>query len=359
MDAKRRIALPILLFTYSIAALAQQLDLTGLRIAVAGGAASTELEAEKQAVRSSVIVWLDRRGATPIEIEDNVALFDDPAAESLARARDGDSDLLILADVKANEGRLTTLLELYEVESGTLVAVAESEEVVGVMFDRAVARLTETLIRSAEATVASLLRSQGTTSLPADTTDAEANEANEQLPPETAPAPSGPVQVADSDARSPLLAFRVGFSPQAPVYDSADYLGFSWGASLHGAYFPERNGLWAVGLAGRVILSQASGAAASANVLTAPFGITAELSPRIEPFAPVVRLTAGAAYMRVTNEQLGSFTSIVPYGALDLGTLIPLTELIALEFGLGIEVLIEQSIALIGLYPTLSVTFDL
>ncbi len=351
------------MLTFSVSATAQDLDLSGLEVAVASGAASNEISAEQQAVRSSIIVWLDRRDAVPYEVEENIAGLDDPVAGSLARAREEGSDLLIIATVQGDDSKLTTNLQLYEVETGTLLAVTEGEEVVGLTFDRAVGRLTETLLRSAESTIAAVASEESEpTTEPADspvTREPSERERPSDTSPAWRPLPGVEPQPTGSGAPTPLMAFRLGISPQAPVYESATYLGFSWGASLQATLFPGRNGLWGVGLAGRAILSQASGAAASASVLTAPFGITAELSPRLEPIAPVLRLMAGAAYMRATNEQLGAFTSIVPYAALELGSLLPMTDPIALELGLGIEVLVERSIPLIGLYPSLSLLVDL
>lgn len=350
--------------------MAQALDLSGLDVAVASGAESGEIAAQQQAVRSSIIVWLDRQDAEPFEVSENVALFEDPVAGSLTRAEG--HDLLIIATVEGDDDELTTILRLYDVEAETLLAVAESTDEVGLTFDRAVGQLTETLLRSAESTIAALVEREpidadgtpepGGTTEPnesPETRNPAADQRRSDPTPAPRPLPGAQSEPVISRASSPLLAFRLGISPQAPVYESATYLGFSWGASLQAALFPGRNGLWAVGLAGRVILSQASGSAASANVLTAPFGVTAELSPRLEPLAPVLRLTAGAAYMRATNEQLGAFTSIVPYASLDLASLVSLTDLINIEVGLGIEVLVERTIALIGLYPSISVLIDL
>jgi hypothetical protein len=330
------------------------------------------------AVLSSLIVFFDRLGMTADEHNVDLGQSEYADARAISIGRENGADAVMIAHVAPEDTRLRIELRLYTAESGQLLGVAESRERVSLMLDRAVAELARQLVETERESLSALAaRKAGGQPAPeseADTPPESVTREGVATPP-PAEDPSTEVAVVEPDlprsprsptpssadgGQAPLLALSLGLTPQAPVHESATYFGFSWGASIHAGLYPGRNGLWSIGVSGRVILSEAQGASARAFFLTVPFGLTAELAPRLGSISPVLRVTGGAAYMRAESDVPGGpFTSIVPYAAAEFALAVPLIMGFSLQIGLGGEVLILEDIVLLGVYPALSFSYEL
>ncbi len=354
-----RIALVLVLLAGTVALRADE-RIAGAVVVIGVGPGSEGSDTVRRVVASSVEVYLRQVLLVPI---DGGSWDGDDAARAVAeRWADSDVDFLLLARLEAGESTIDVELSLYLHDTGQLLTRTRGTEAIGLTLDRAIAGLVASLVEQSRPylrAAADERRVRLSEVAAADDPPEVPPGAPPEVPPMSGAGAIGEVRPGEPAGRGPaasapdrhFMGVSSRYAPLVPVGTAAAYLGLGRGVGLRLDFFPLGTDWFAVGFAGRGVLAQATGAAARADLVLASAGIGVTFCATEGRVVPYLGVTAGASFFRATNETLGTFETVVPYGEAGLGVQVRLFGPFRLDVGVGFEAYLTESILLLGFAP--------
>lgn len=345
--------------------------IAGAVVAITVGPRSEGSDTVRRVIASSIEVHLRQVGLMPIDGESWEQA--EAQQEVVERWEGSDVDFLLLARLTAAEPAIDVELSLYLNETRQLLARVRSTEPVGLTLDRAIAGLVANLIEQSRPYIQAAAdeRRARIAELHAE----EPHPAEDAHPAEEAPpaADEHPVDVveavspAEPAAKGPaafvpdshFMEISSRYAPFVPVGAAARYIGLGPGVGLTLNFFPFRTDWFGVGLAGRGVLAQAAGAAATADLMLGSAGVSLLFSATEGRVLPYLGVVGGASYFRATNESLGTFETVVPYAEAGLGIQVRLFGPFRLDVVVGIEGYLADSLLLLGFAPGIGLSLRL
>ena len=311
------------------------------------------LASARRVVASSVELALEREGLI-VRYADAETRSSSDTPESglpprlLDAARDTGAHVVLQSTLAGSGDQIDVLLELYDTSPVDLLSRRQSTLQVDLSLDRAVARLTQSLIEPARPALARAASRAATDATPEEQTD---------------PGPATtPGDEAGSTSAAPDVLFTAGtgYAPFLPIQPTSDYLGASYQAAKLSLFaLPLPGDLLALGLSVRGVLATAAGASATVDVQMLPVGLSARFRGGSQHLAPYLQLTGGVAVLRFLNNVLGSYASVVPYAAGELGMRFRLWTLLGIELSVGFEAVLEESLWIMGFSPGLGISVEI
>jgi hypothetical protein len=354
----------VLFLSISFPLLALDEEIAGSAAIVAVESTTDGSDTVRRVILSSIAFYLDQEGLVPIQSAER-ELGDELSRSVRREAQREDAEFVLQALSTLDGADVTVDLSLYLVESGERLSRATTTEEVGLTLDRAIAGLTGNVLQQARSFLVAAAEERREQGAPPAQREGVLRDGSDLARSGDGSSAGGSATSARGPAAMQMpdrfLAATVLFAPMVPVEDAATYFNVSYGATLAVTSLPFASDAIGLGLLARAVLSEATGAAASARALMVPFGVSARFSSQPTPFATFFRLTGGASLFYLENETLGTFAKIIPYGAAELGMRLELGAL-ALVASASFEAFFEDPASgslLLGFSPGIGVSLAL
>ncbi|MFW6293878.1 MAG: hypothetical protein ACOC7V_16370 [Spirochaetota bacterium] len=353
-DRQLIISVGLLLLALSGHLASDETEYAGSVVLVAVGSQSEGTETVRRVAYSSVEIYLEQQGIVAVGSELR-PVNDELSAELAEQALAAGADFVLVGTLVLTGNEIDVDLSLYLVDAGQLLTRESGTMPVGLTLDRAISALAASLLDQA----APYLRAAS--AVRAEDADPTSNSASERAAVESSPVDLPPVE---SPLRpmpvERLLAIEVGFVPFLPVDPTAAYIAASVeGASLTALAFPFAGDYLGIGILARGARLVANGAATSAELVLVPVALATRVSGRTSPMAPYLQVGIGGGFVRAENSILGSFTSIVPYGAIELGMRVEIFGRLGAKAYVGFDALLESSLFILGFAPGLGLSVEM
>lgn len=307
--------------TFPIAAFDEAIAGTATVVAVSADDAGSDTV--RRVILSSIVLYLEQEGIIPIESSER-ELTDDLDRRVLRQSSSVGAEFALQAIATLGRGEVTVDISLFLVETGELLSRAQSTEEVGLTLDRAIAGLTGNVLQQARPFLEAAAAERRTEEAPPPERDGVFGDGTDLV---RAPSGSaGQTVVTPGSGRTTtiqvpdrILAATVLFAPMIPVGTTASYFGIGYAGTLAVTAVPFERDTIGFGMTARAVLSQATGAATTAQALLVPIGLSARFSSDPTPIATHLRVTFGGAVFQLRAGSQGDFTKIAPYAGAELG----------------------------------------